>query len=134
MRLLMLHSFFLTLITVFHMFSGLYPYLSLLFSHFVFFFFHLLSHSLFATRHILQVTVFDSISLQPARNISEIRNTWQSTTKKNCRVDHNQTNALTFSWNKVWFFPSSLSSYFLLSFWSGYRLKNCFLGYFNEHS
>ena len=61
------------------------------------FYFHLLSHPVLATRHILQFTMLASISLQPARNISEIKNTSQSTTKKNFRVNHNQPNALTFS-------------------------------------
>ena len=61
------------------------------------FIFHLLFHSLLSTRHILQFTMFDSISLVPARNISEIRNTSQSTSKKNCRVNYNQPNALIFS-------------------------------------
>ena len=41
----------------------------------LYFYFYLLFHSLLATRHILQLTMFDSISLQPARNITEIRNT-----------------------------------------------------------
>ena len=38
------------------------------------FYFHLLFPSLFTTKHIVQFTMFDSISLQPARNITEIRN------------------------------------------------------------
>ena len=50
------------------MFSIIHPYLSQLFPHFVFFFSPSF-HPLLATRHILQFTMFDSISLQPARNI-----------------------------------------------------------------
>ena len=38
------------------------------------FYFHFLFPSLLATRHILQFTMFDSISLQPACNITDIRN------------------------------------------------------------
>ena len=37
------------------------------------FYFHLLFLTLLATRHILQFTIFDSISLQLARNIMEIK-------------------------------------------------------------
>ena len=39
------------------------------------FYFHLLFHFLLATRHILQFTMSNLISLQPARNITEIKNT-----------------------------------------------------------
>ena len=39
------------------------------------FYFRLLFHSFLARRHILQFTMFDSNSLQPARDISEIKNT-----------------------------------------------------------
>ena len=63
------------------MFSTIYPDLSLLFSHFVFLFSPSFS-SLLAMRHILQFTMFDSISLQPARNNTEIGNTSYSTTKE----------------------------------------------------
>ena len=41
----------------------------------LYFYFHLLFHSLLAKRHILQFTMFDSISLQSAHNITEMRNT-----------------------------------------------------------
>ena len=54
------------------MFSTIHLYLSLLFPHCVFYF-HLLFLTLLATTHILQFTMFDSISLQPARNITEIK-------------------------------------------------------------
>ena len=37
------------------------------------FYFHLLFHALLTTRHILQFTLLDSISLQPVRNITEIK-------------------------------------------------------------
>ena len=61
--------------------SAIYPYLSLLYSQFVFLF-SPIPHSLLATRQILQFTMFDSISLQPVRNIKEVRNTSYSTTKE----------------------------------------------------
>ena len=75
-----------------YMFSNIHPYLSLLFSHFVFLF----SPSFFTlltTRHILLFTVlmFDSISLQPAYNITEIRKTlYSSWQKKKCHINYNQ--------------------------------------------
>ena len=55
----------------------LVPYIPICLYYFLIlcFYFHLLSSFLLATRHILEFTIFDSISLQPARNISEIRNT-----------------------------------------------------------
>ena len=68
------------------MFSVIYPYLSLLFSHLVF----LYSPSfLFSSRQekILQFTMFDLISLQPSHNITEIRNPQP---KKKCYVNYNQ--------------------------------------------
>ena len=60
------------------------------------FYFNLLFHSVLTNRLILQFTMFDSISLQPACNNLEIRNTSQPTTKKTYCVNHNQSNALTF--------------------------------------
>ena len=53
------------------------PYIPMCLYYFLilYFYFHLLFHSLLAKRHILQFTMFDSISLQPAHNITEIRNT-----------------------------------------------------------
>ena len=64
------------------MFSIIHPYLFELFPHFVFFFSPSF-HPLLATRHILQFTMFDSILLQPARNITEIKKiTSQLTTKE----------------------------------------------------
>ena len=51
------------------MFSTMFSYLSLLLSHFAFSF-HLLFCTLHTTRHILQFTMFDSISLQPASKIA----------------------------------------------------------------
>ena len=69
-----IHCFFLTLINVF-------------FIHFYYFlilcsYFHLLFLALLTTRHILQFTMFDTISLKPARNVTEIKNTSQSITKE----------------------------------------------------
>ena len=45
--------------------------------------------------------------------------------KEKCCVNCNRSNVLIFSWNKVWVFPSSLSNYFLFSFWS----NNIFLAH-----
>ena len=72
-RLLTLHCFFLTLL-YFYIFSTIYPYLSLLFSHFVFSFLPCF-FTFLSTSHILQYTMFDSISLQPARNNTRWKNT-----------------------------------------------------------
>ena len=58
-----------------------YPYLHLLFSQFVVLF-DFLFPTLLATRHILQFTMYDSISLQLARDITEIKNALQSMTKE----------------------------------------------------
>ena len=50
--------------------------------------------------------------------------------KKKCGVNYNQRNALIFSWYRVWVFPpSSLTTYFLFSFWSGYKSKKIFLAH-----
>ena len=54
-------------------------------------YFHPLFLTLLATRHILQFTIFDSISLQPARNITE-RALHSSQQKTKCRVNYNQNN------------------------------------------
>ena len=40
---------------------------------FIVFYFHVFLLTRLATRHILQFTMFDSISLQRARNITEIK-------------------------------------------------------------
>ena len=45
--------------------------------------------------------------------------------KKKFCVNYNQPDSLILSWNKVWVFPSSLSNYFLFSFWS----NNIFLAH-----
>ena len=74
MWLCTLYCFFLTLITVFsYVWCHTSLSVSTIFSFCVFF--HLLFHSLLATRRILQFTTFGLISLQPARSITEIRNT-----------------------------------------------------------
>ena len=114
-------------------FICLVPYIPICLYYFLIlcFYFHLF-FVLFAPRdtfYNLQCLIW---SLQSARNISEIRNISQSNMKKNCRVNYNQPNALTFSWNKV--FCSSSPNYFLFSFSSGYRLKNLLWAHFNEHS
>ena len=65
-----IHCFFLTLINVSCMFSTIHPHLSLFFSHLVFLF----SPSFSCHETILQFTMFDSISLKLARNITQIKN------------------------------------------------------------
>ena len=57
----------------FFTFAVTYPYPFLLFSHFVFLFLSFLL--ILTTRHILQFTMFDIISLQLTRNITEAKNT-----------------------------------------------------------
>ena len=112
------------------MFSAIYPYLPLLFSHFVFLF--SLSFS-FSSRygHILQFTMFNTNSLQPARNITEIKKMLHSPLpSKKFPVNYNQPNAPIFKWNKVWVFSSFLSNYFLLSFDQAHALTS----HFNENS
>ena len=75
--------FFICLVTYTHI--CLYYFL-LLFS-----LFHLLFFTLLAMRHILQFTMFDSISLQPASNITEMRKTLHSPRqKKKCCINYNQ--------------------------------------------
>ena len=75
-------------------------------------YFHLLFLTHFATRRILQFTLFDSISLRTTRNITEI--------KKHFMVhDVRKSIALIITKTKIWAFPSILSNYFLFSFWSG---------------
>ena len=51
------------------------PYIHICFFYFFIlcFYFHLLSLVRLSTKHILQFTMFDTISLQPARNITEMK-------------------------------------------------------------
>ena len=56
-------------------FICLVAYIPFCLYYFAVLYFHFLFHSLLAKRHILQFTMFDSISLQPFRNISGIKNT-----------------------------------------------------------
>ena len=81
LRLLILHCFFLTLITVF---ICIIPCAHIIFYYFLIlcFYFHLLFLNLLTTKHILQFTMFHIISLQTARNITEIRNTSSLKTKQ----------------------------------------------------
>ena len=73
-----------------YMLSTIHPYLSLLFL-ILCSYFHLLFLTLLATRYILLFTMFDSISLQPARNVTELTKTlYSSRRKKKCRVNYNQ--------------------------------------------
>ena len=111
-----MHCFFLTLITVFYMFSTMYPYLSVLFFLFCFYF-HLLFLIFLATRHILQFTIFDSISLQPARIITEIRKYFIVHDKrKNVALIITKSNALIliiFGIKYDYFLPSHHLNFFL---------------------
>ena len=80
--------------------------------------FHLLFLTLPSTRDILLFTMFDSILLQPARNITEIRKThYSSRRKKKCPVNHNQ-NKCSNIWYKVWvFLPPYSRSYSHIILW-----------------
>ena len=69
------NCFFICLVSCIHI--CLYYFLILCF------YFHRFFHSLLATRHILQFTMLDLISLRPVRNITEIKNSSWSTTKEN---------------------------------------------------
>ena len=74
-------------------FISLVPYIHIYLYYFLILcsYFHPLFLTLLATRHILQFTIFDSISLQPARNITEIT-LHSSQRKKMFRVNYNQNN------------------------------------------
>ena len=83
---------------------------------FIFTFFH----TLLTTRHILQFTMFDSISFQLVSTITELKilhNPQQK--KKRCinALIHDQLNTLIFWWYKVWVFPTSVLICFFFSFW-----------------
>ena len=67
-------------------------------------YFHLLFLTLLSTRHILQFTMFDLISLQPPRR------------KKKCRVNYNQAkcpNIIIFSTKYEFFLPLYQLTFFL---------------------
>ena len=88
------------------MFSTIYPYLSLLFSHFVF----LLSPS------------FSYPSSY--ETYTEIRKTLHSSwRKKKCRVNFNQ-NKYSNIWYKIWVFPPSLFTFLITCFVTKKSLKN----------
>ena len=72
LQLITLHYFFLTLL----FFICIIPYIHICSYYFLIlcFYFHLLFLNLPATKHILHFTMFHIISLQTARNITEIRN------------------------------------------------------------
>ena len=60
------------------------PYIHICFYYFLIlcFHFHLLFLTLLATKHILYFTMVDTISLQPARNITQIKKTLHSPRRK----------------------------------------------------
>ena len=62
-----------------------------------FFYFHLLFYTLLATRHILQFTMFHSISLQLPVILLRQKILHSALRKKDCRVNYNQPNAVIFS-------------------------------------
>ena len=102
---------------VFYIFSTTYPYLSLLFSNFVFFFFfHLLFLSLLFMRHILRFIMFDSISSQLAFNITKTKNKYFIVYNKRKSVNYNQnkcSNIIIFGANCKFFLPSNQLAFFL---------------------
>ena len=108
-------------------FKCLAPYIHICLYYFLIlcFYSHLLFLTLLATRHILLFTMFDSISLQSARNITEIRKTLHSSwRKKKCRVNFNQ-NKYSNIWYKIWVFPPSLFTFlFTYYFVTKKSLKN----------
>ena len=87
------------------------PYIDICLYYFLNFccYFYLLFLTFLATRHILQFAMFDSMSLQLARNITEIKKTFHSTRrKKKCRVNYNQnkySNIIKFGTKYKLFFP-----------------------------
>ena len=76
------------------MFSTIYPYLFLVFFSFCILIFTLFFLTLLATRHILQFTMFDSILLNPTRNITEIKNTSVHDERKSVALIITKTNTL----------------------------------------
>ena len=65
-------------------------------------YFHLLFLTPLVTRHILLFSMFDSVSLQPARNIMEIRKTlYSSRWKKKCCVNYNQNKCSNMSFSSL---------------------------------
>ena len=91
----------------------LVPYLSIIFSFFVFIFTFLLI--LFLPRNILQFTMFDFILLQHPHNTMQIKILHSPQQKKICCVDYNQPNTLIFLWYKVFFFlPPYQFTFFLV--------------------
>ena len=74
-------------------FICLVPYIHICLNYFLILcsYFHLLFLTPLAMRHILQFTMFDSISLQPACNITEIKKApLVHDEKKKYRVNYNQ--------------------------------------------
>ena len=76
------------------MFSTIHPYLFLVFFSFCILIFTLFFLTLLVTRHILQFTMFDSILLNPTRNITEIKNTSVHDERKSVALIITKTNTL----------------------------------------
>ena len=97
-------------------FISLVPYIHIRLYYFLILcsYFHPLFLTLLATRHILQFTIFDSISLQPARSITEIK-LHSPRRKKKCRVNYNHNNYsnLIFGLNYELFLPPYQITFFL---------------------
>ena len=98
MRLLASHCFFLTLITVFYMFSTIHPYLFLLFSHFLFLFSPLFSYSSCHETHSTIYNVWLDLIATFPKYYGD---------KKYFTVHNERKNltALIFLWYKLWVFP-----------------------------
>ena len=119
-----IHCFFLTLINVFL----LVPYIHICLYYFLILcsYFHLLFLTLLAARHILQFTMLDSISLQPAREI--IKTLYRPWQRKNCRVNLNQSkcsNMIIYGTKYEFFLPLYQITFFL-----AFGQANIFFSYY----
>ena len=95
----------------------LVPYIHICLYYFLtlFSYFHVLFLNILATRHILQFAMSDSISSQPARNITEIKKLHSPRRKKKWRVNYNQnkySNIIIFATNHEFFLPHYQITFF----------------------
>ena len=133
MWLLTLHCFFLTLMSGFYMFSSIFPYLPLLFSHFVFLFSPSFPYSSRQETHSTIYNVsFDFIATCP-KYYGDKKYFIVPEERNNVALIYSQTkyfNIIIFG-TKYKSFTPFLSTYFLFSFWSGcisffyYFFSNC---------
>ena len=109
------------------MISAIYPYLTLLISHFVVLFSPSLSLS---SCHEEHSTIYNVFYDQPVIfGRKEIL--LSPLPKKKVRVNYNQTNALILSWNKVWVFFFLLVKFLSFSFWSASCSRHILMNIFN---